>query len=117
MKIETSFIIFVAFVILITMLGQLTLEHFDNQSDKDNGYVPYDKMFVVMGHTLPLEPQSPGPMQGREDMPSIGGGNKDMFVFAQNKVSPECCDHSPYSTSNGCVCIPEDQKKILKGEE
>ena len=35
-----------------------------------------------------------------------------MFMFAYNKYSPACCP-SRYSTSRGCVCMTEDQKKML----
>jgi Na+-transporting methylmalonyl-CoA/oxaloacetate decarboxylase gamma subunit len=38
--------------------------------------------------------------------------NKSMFLFANNKSSPECCNFS-YSTSNGCVCIDRDQQELL----
>lgn len=37
----------------------------------------------------------------------------EMFIFANNKSSPECCKRSSYSTSNGCVCTTPDQLRFL----
>lgn len=37
----------------------------------------------------------------------------EMFMFADNKVSPECCTSATYSTVDGCVCTSMDQIKYL----
>lgn len=37
----------------------------------------------------------------------------EMFMFADNKVSPECCTSATYSTIDGCVCTSMDQIKYL----
>lgn len=39
-------------------------------------------------------------------------GPKDMFLFAANKASPECCP-STYSTSTGCICTTESQRNFI----
>ena len=38
--------------------------------------------------------------------------NKSMFLFADNKSDPSCCNFS-YSSSNGCVCINKEQQMLL----
>jgi hypothetical protein len=35
-----------------------------------------------------------------------------MFLFANNKSKPSCCNFS-YSSSNGCVCITKEQQMLL----
>jgi hypothetical protein len=61
------------------------------------------------------------PIQFEEDTskPSVDGtpnGPKSLFVFTFNQSSPECCmnEHaSGYSSSHGCVCLSENQKKYF----
>jgi hypothetical protein len=36
-----------------------------------------------------------------------------MALFQDNRASPECCP-SAYSTSTGCICIAEEQLKLLQ---
>ena len=45
-------------------------------------------------------------VNGRKD------GPKSMFMFAYNKYSPACCP-STYSTSRGCICMTDEQKKFI----
>jgi hypothetical protein len=40
------------------------------------------------------------------------GGKKNMFMFAHNKCSPECCP-STYSCDRGCVCTTKKQREYL----
>jgi hypothetical protein len=35
-----------------------------------------------------------------------------MFLFANNKSKPSCCNFS-YSSDNGCVCINKEQQMLL----
>lgn len=35
-----------------------------------------------------------------------------MFLFANNKSKPSCCNFS-YSSDNGCVCITKEQQMLL----
>ncbi len=37
----------------------------------------------------------------------------ELFMFANNTVSPECCTSATYSTVDGCVCTSMDQIKYL----
>lgn len=49
-------------------------------------------------------------------LPSTDGtkmGPKALSMFAYNKSKPECCDRSSYSTSTGCVCITDNQRKYM----
>ena len=39
-------------------------------------------------------------------------GPKSMFMFAYNKYSPACCP-STYSTSRGCICMTDNQKRFI----
>jgi hypothetical protein len=39
--------------------------------------------------------------------------SNSMFLFANNKSSPSCCNFS-YSSSNGCVCINKEQQMLLR---
>ena len=36
-----------------------------------------------------------------------------MFLFSNNKVSPECCKSSTYSSSTGCVCTTPEQRNFI----
>ncbi len=36
----------------------------------------------------------------------------ELFLFAQNKFSPECCP-STYTSSTGCACMSQDQYNFL----
>jgi hypothetical protein len=47
--------------------------------------------------------------------PSVDGtddGKKNMFMFAHNKCSPECCP-STYTGDRGCICTTENQRNYL----
>ena len=48
--------------------------------------------------------------------PSIDGDPNSptrLFMLSNNKASINCCDDSNYSTSNGCICITDKQKKYI----
>ena len=42
--------------------------------------------------------------------PPLKDGQMD--IFAKNRIAPDCCP-SIYSSSDGCVCITEDQMRYL----
>jgi hypothetical protein len=46
-----------------------------------------------------------------DNMPNVPSGS--LSILAENKVSPECCP-SAYTTSNGCVCLTNDQLESIK---
>ena len=39
--------------------------------------------------------------------------DRKLSIFINNKVSPECCTDSTYTTSSGCVCLSNNQKLDL----
>jgi len=39
-------------------------------------------------------------------------GSDNLFMFRDNKVSPECCSSS-YASDTGCVCTTPAQRKFL----
>ena len=39
---------------------------------------------------------------------------RSMDMFKYNASKPECCDHSPYSTSTGCVCRTDEQVQWIR---
>lgn len=40
------------------------------------------------------------------------GSPKNLFMFAYNRSSPACCP-STFSSSRGCVCMSEDQRRFI----
>ena len=42
------------------------------------------------------------------------GNNNKMFMWANNKFEPGCCEFSSISGSNGCACVTDEQSKFLK---
>ena len=40
-------------------------------------------------------------------------GENELNIFAENKISPECCGSGSYSSSNGCICETPEQMKYL----
>ena len=47
--------------------------------------------------------------------PSVDGSStapKSLFPFTYNKSSPDCCP-STFSTSTGCVCTTDAQRKFI----
>jgi len=48
------------------------------------------------------------PVDGDPESPSR------LFMLANNKASIACCDDSPFSTSNGCICMTDKQNTYLK---
>jgi hypothetical protein len=49
--------------------------------------------------------------------PNIDGQEtspQKLSVFANNKASLECCTESPYHTSQGCLCLTDNQKQFLR---
>lgn len=47
------------------------------------------------------------------DLPA---GQEPLFLFSHNKSHPSCCP-STYSSSRGCVCLTEEQKKLIGGRK
>lgn len=36
-----------------------------------------------------------------------------LFIFSDNKISPECCKSATYSSSTGCVCTTPEQRNFI----
>jgi hypothetical protein len=78
--------------------------------------VPQDKLALIQGLSAPTQPIEP--VSKFDSDPSATtidgkpGSPSQMFMFAFNKVSPDCCP-SPYSSSQGCVCMTNDQLNFL----
>jgi hypothetical protein len=74
--------------------------------------IPQENLAIIQGVNLPDQPISPvtqfdnDPSSASIDGKS--GSPSQMFMLAFNKVSPDCCP-SVYSTSQGCVCMTDDQ--------
>lgn len=48
--------------------------------------------------------------------PTVDGDEKSpqrLFMLANNKASINCCENSNLSTSNGCICMSNKQKKFI----
>ena len=46
-------------------------------------------------------------------MPESKMPEGQLFYFANNKFSSDCCDYSTISSSNGCLCITSEQEDFL----
>ena len=49
----------------------------------------------------------------RAEKCQIKGENNELFLFENNVCHPKCCP-SELSCSNGCVCMTDEQKEMLK---
>jgi hypothetical protein len=76
--------------------------------------LPKDKLAIVQGNAVPTMDNVPIKFDNDPSAPSIDGkkGPNQMFMFAFNKAAPECCP-SPFSTSQGCVCMTTDQVNFI----
>ena len=52
------------------------------------------------------------PPSSSEDVSVSDASPNDMFMFAHNQASPECCP-STYSTSTGCICTTQQQRDMI----
>lgn len=53
------------------------------------------------------------PWDGPYSLPPVTHQPDTMFMFANNKSSPECCKASTYSTGSGCVCTTPEQLQFI----
>lgn len=110
----------VAIIQTIPFLTQ-TLEKYSEKTNKENlnELIPSKKLAVYQGVTANNVPLQPIDFEADETKPSVDGspsGPRSLFMFAYNKVSPECClgkQNSGYSTNGGCVCITDKQKQYF----
>ncbi len=110
------FVVFIVSAILLFILWRLknvddaekmylieTMENRNKQSDWIQNANDYSRVFggQLMDQHLKYT-GTPVPLPEGE-----------MFMFADNKVSPECCSSSTFSTVDGCVCTSMDQIKYI----
>ena len=80
-----------------------------------NELISNEELMTYLGVQGPLESVKSedvvtGPsVDGDEDQPI-----KKKSIFSNNTVSLNCCDSSPFSSSNGCVCVTDKQKKFIR---
>lgn len=126
MVVNKKFINAFAFLVLIVVLGALPfmkrIEGFMNGKVGNNNLnelIDPKKLAVFQGVTANNVEVKPIQFEDDSMKPSVDGsanGPKSLFMFAYNKVSPECCigeNSSGYSTSGGCVCITDKQRKYF----
>lgn len=76
-------------------------------------------MLVYQGYAPVGAEALPSAWDGKREGVSVDGTDKyppSLFVFAYNKSDPQCCsgpNASGYSTSRGCVCLTDQQKKYF----
>ena len=58
---------------------------------------------TIMGHSIPSTDLRNAPLGDEQDQ---------MFMFAKNICSPECCP-ATYSCSGGCVCTTKKQRQLI----
>ena len=87
-------------------------EHWMKSPD-NTALIPNDALFSYLSSQGPLKPVFTDnsalfgpPIDGQK------GSAKKMFMFANNRSSPNCCP-STYSTSTGCVCTTENQRDFI----
>ena len=110
----------VAIIQTIPFLTQ-TLEKYSEKTSKEslNQLIPKEKLAVYQGVTANNIQLKSLEFEDDEMKPSVDGspnGPRSMFMFAYNKVSPECClgeRSGGYSTNGGCVCITDKQKQYF----
>ena len=85
------------------------------QKENKNEIITNDQLNTYFGHILPrkakktIDDSLTGPsVDGSEDSPT------KLSIFANNKTSLNCCGDSPFSTTTGCICLTEKQKKYIQ---
>lgn len=106
-------------ILLIIMFGMLYV-YVDNysslrekfSSSQQSYIIPQENLAIIQGLGMPTQPIEPVTQYDKDPSAATIDGKPDspsqMFMLAFNKVSPNCCP-SPYSTSQGCVCMTDDQ--------
>jgi len=72
-----------------------------------------DGLYTIQGGTAPTKPliSDPNSLYG-PPIDGVDGSPTKLFMLANNKVSPYCCP-STFSTSTGCLCTTEQQRKFV----
>ena len=88
----------------------------NNKRPAQNDFYNSGDINVYQGFSIPPKYTPTKADFSDPSAPSVDGtadGPRSMFMFSLNKSSPECCRDSPYSTSGGCVCLSDNQYKLL----
>lgn len=89
---------------------------YERFEDKGNKLLPPDKVVYIQGNGIPDTPLVPTRIDTKDpsaqSVDGTPGGPRSMFMFAYNRCSPECCEHSAYSCQGGCACMTDDQLKM-----
>ena len=87
-------------------------EHWMKSPD-NTALIPNDALFSYLSSQGPVKPVFSDnsalfgpPIDGQD------GSAKKMFMFANNRTSPNCCPGT-FSTSTGCVCTTENQRDFI----
>lgn len=104
---------------LMKKLRSLREAFAEKQDAKLNELIEPKKLAVFQGVTANNVPVKSIEFEEDKMKPSVDGspdGPRSMFMFAYNKVSPDCClgeRSGGYSTNGGCVCITDKQKQYF----
>ena len=78
-----------------------------------NTLAPSKDLCVYQGHENPLKCKKTTGLNMGPTIDGVSGSPKSMFMFSNNKSSPDCCP-STFSTSTGCVCTTKAQRDFVK---
>ena len=96
------------------MYNKIVHETFVNVSKSNLYKLITTPIYVPQGTSVPLETGDISRESNTKCNNSTAHKNNpgSMFMFAYNKYSPSCCP-STYSTSSGCICMTDAQKKAI----
>jgi hypothetical protein len=83
------------------------------KSPDNTALIPNDSLFSYLSSQGPLKPVfSDNSALFGPTIDGQPGSPKKMFMFANNRTSPNCCPGT-FSTSTGCVCTTENQRDFI----
>jgi hypothetical protein len=86
-----------------------SIERFSQSKCKNDFIIPKEKLAIIQGVNMPDTPTNQEITFDNDPSASnLSGDPSQLFMFANNKASLDCCP-SVYSTSQGCVCMTDDQ--------
>ena len=78
----------------------------------DTGLSEKEDLCIYQGHENPLKCKKTIGLNMGPTVDGEEGSPKSLFPFTFNKSSPDCCP-STFSTSTGCVCTTENQRRFI----
>ena len=70
------------------------------------------ELCVNQGHENPLQCKKTRGLNIGPPIDGVIGSPQNMFMLSNNQASPNCCP-STFSTSTGCICTTENQRKFV----